>query len=165
MPPDEGYSSISARATPFLPKGQTLLFNHRSSVLDMESSTSTDITHWRQPGHNILGFQHVDKNLKVDQSSETSHLADNGSQAAFAAGAEKKLFEAEFDSVWYRSFWTVDSKSQTLMASGINGQQLFVNRERGVVMAKTSSKPERTDWETIRLTIRAFKEFGKVLAG
>jgi CubicO group peptidase (beta-lactamase class C family) len=90
-------------------------------------------------------------------------ILNNGSQAAFAAGPEKDAYKGVLDSVTYRSCWFVDQSSHILMASGINGQLLLVDRKNGVVMAKTSSQPEKTVMEKIRLSIRAFKEFTRIM--
>ena len=111
-----------------------------------------------------LGHLLVQGGKEVVPESWIEDMLNEGSQEAFAASAEKELFETEFDTISYRSFWVVDSKSQIMMASGINGQQLFANRKHGVVMAKVSSQPERTDWGRIRVTIQAFKEFARILA-
>ncbi|KAI0186915.1 beta-lactamase/transpeptidase-like protein [Astrocystis sublimbata] len=87
----------------------------------------------------------------------------NGSQAAFAAGSESKRYDTVFNSVAYRSCWIVDQDSQTMMASGTNGQLLLIDHRNGVVMAKTSSQPEKTSWEKIHLNVRAFREFTRVI--
>lgn len=92
-------------------------------------------------------------------------MLNNGSQAAFAAGSEKSKYERIFDTVAYRSYWIADRSSQVLMASGTNGQLLLVDCKNGVVMAKTSSQPKRTDWGKIRLTMQAFKEFRRIIEG
>ncbi|KAI0109225.1 beta-lactamase/transpeptidase-like protein [Nemania sp. FL0031] len=90
-------------------------------------------------------------------------ILQNGSQPAFAAGPEKIEFDPVFKSAAYRSCWFVDQDSQVMMASGIHGQLLLIDHKNGVVMAKTSSQPKRTTWEKIRLTIRAFWEFTRIV--
>jgi CubicO group peptidase (beta-lactamase class C family) len=92
-------------------------------------------------------------------------ILNNGSQAAFAAGSEKSEYEPIFDTIAYRSYWIADRSSQVLMASGTNGQLLVVDCKNGVVMAKTSSQPKRTDWGKIRFTMQAFKEFTRMIKG
>lgn len=90
-------------------------------------------------------------------------MLSNGSQPAFTAGSWKRGFGDVFDSVAYRSYWIADSNSQTLMGLGIHGQHLFVDRKNGIVMAKTSSQADRADFKKIVLTMRAFKEFSRIL--
>ncbi|KAI1124183.1 beta-lactamase/transpeptidase-like protein [Nemania abortiva] len=90
-------------------------------------------------------------------------ILQNGSQSAFAAGSEKDKYDPVFKSVAYRSCWIVDQDSRVMMASGTNGQILLIDHKNGVVMAKTSSQPKRTAWEKIQLTIRAFREFTRVI--
>lgn len=49
-------------------------------------------------------------------------MLQNGSQEAYAAGTERAELEGLFDTAAYRSYWIMDKASQTLMASGTNGQ-------------------------------------------
>nr|POE47568.1 6-aminohexanoate-dimer hydrolase [Quercus suber] len=86
-----------------------------------------------------------------------------GSREAHAAGTEGEKLNGLFDTASYRSYWVADSDTQTLMASGTNGQILLVDCKSGIAMAKTSSQPDRTSWPKIRLTIRAFREFARLL--
>ena len=75
-----------------------------------------------------------------------------------------RTFDGILETASYRSYWTADSDSETLMASGTNGRVLLVERKSGLVTAKTSSQADRTSWPKIRLTIRAFREFARLLA-
>lgn len=89
----------------------------------------------------------------------------NGSEAAFAAGVDNVEYGRIFDSAAYRSYWVGDRNSQNLMASGTNGQLLLVDCKNGIVMAKTSSQPDRTDWAKIRLSVQAFRELTRLASG
>lgn len=105
--------------------------------------------------------------LRSDQGvipeSWIEDILNNGSRAAFAAGSEKDAYKGIFDQVTYRSYWFVDQGSHTLMASGTNGQLLLVDCKHGVVMAKSSSQPEKTVMEKIGLCVRALREFTRIM--
>ena len=70
-------------------------------------------------------------------------IVHNGSREAFAAGSWKRGFEAAFAKVAYRSYCVADSDSEIIIGIGIHGQMVFVDRKNGIVMAKTSSQPDR----------------------
>ncbi|MBH3433881.1 serine hydrolase domain-containing protein [Pseudomonas citronellolis] len=78
-----------------------------------------------------------------------------------AAGADPAIYAADTDfSHWtpgasYRSQWYVfNDHSQALMAGGIHGQYLFIDRPSGVVIVKQSSLPEAVtelDADSVRM--------------
>ena len=90
-------------------------------------------------------------------------MLNNGSNEAFSAGAWTG-YQRVLGRLAYRSYWVANSQDQLLMGLGVHGQMLFVDRINGIVMAKTSSQPERTDRNKSALTILAFKEFQRLLA-
>lgn len=102
---------------------------------------------------------------RIIPESWIKDILNNGSRAAFAAGSEKSDYEGIFDTAAYRSYWIADQDTQVLMASGTNGQLLLVDCKNGIVMTKTSSQPERTDWGKIRLNVQAFREFTRIMKG
>lgn len=65
----------------------------------------------------------------------------NGDESAFAAGEGKVEFEDLFQSVAYRSSWTVDRETEILMAFGLCGQCLLVDRKNGLVLSLSASQP------------------------
>ncbi|KAF7196659.1 6-aminohexanoate-dimer hydrolase [Pseudocercospora fuligena] len=94
----------------------------------------------------------------------TEDMIANGSENAFAVGPEKELFEGHWKTPAYRSFWTADKDRRTLLASGLYGQMLLVDRRNGIVLAKTCSQPEREDLGKFHLDLRAFEQIVKILA-
>lgn len=110
-----------------------------------------------------LGQLLVQGGQDIVPESWIDDMLGNGNQAAFAAGSEKSEYEPIFDTVAYRSYWVACPSQRTLMASGTNGQLLFVDCMSGVVVAKTSSQPKRTDWDKVRLTVQACREFVRLL--
>lgn len=109
-----------------------------------------------------LGQVILEGGRRIVPSAWVEDMLSGGSEAAFAAGSEKKDYDRIFETVAYRSFWVASPTSRVLMASGTNGQLLVVDCKNGTVMAKTSSQPQRTDWEKIALTMRAFGEFTRL---
>jgi CubicO group peptidase (beta-lactamase class C family) len=88
----------------------------------------------------------------------------NGSKDAFAAGAWKRGFERYFKTAAYRSYWITDSDTEVLMGLGIHGQMLFADRKNKIVMAKTSSQPDRIDFQKTGMHMGAFKEIQRILS-
>ena len=89
-------------------------------------------------------------------------MLNNGSEEAFAAGAWKG-FQRVLGTLAYRSYWLSNRQDQVLMAMGVHGQMLFVDRKNRIVMAKTSSQPARVDFSMTALTVFAFKQFQQLL--
>ncbi|KAK5130450.1 hypothetical protein LTR08_002014 [Meristemomyces frigidus] len=86
-----------------------------------------------------------------------------GSSSAFAAGSWAPAFTAEFSTLAYRDCWLADSESGICFGLGIHGQMLMVDRVHDVVMAKTSSQANPTDFGAVKLSVRAFKEMTRIL--
>jgi CubicO group peptidase (beta-lactamase class C family) len=65
----------------------------------------------------------------------------------------------------YRSQWYVrDGAPPLLFGLGIHGQHLFVDRQRGIVIAKVSSQALPLDHERIARTMRAAEAIRRALA-
>jgi CubicO group peptidase (beta-lactamase class C family) len=81
------------------------------------------------------------------------------------------LFAAGDDAVWmpggmYRNqMWFPTSRRDVLLALGIHGQMVYVNRTAGVVAAKLSSWPTPQDPAKLLGTIAAFDAVAESLAG
>nr|POF26074.1 6-aminohexanoate-dimer hydrolase [Quercus suber] len=90
-----------------------------------------------------------------------------GDEAVFAAGSWARGFVGlpGWSAPAYRSCWTVDAAGQRLLALGIHGQLLLVDRAHGMVLAKTSSQAEPVEFGSVRATILALEEFRKGLVG
>ena len=92
-------------------------------------------------------------------------------QAAVAAGADPAIYaqDEEF-AQWmpgasYRSQWYVfNDHSPALMACGINGQYLFVDREADLVIVKQSSLPEAVSLFD-PYTVRALRALARIFMG
>ncbi|KAK3724902.1 hypothetical protein LTR37_000950 [Vermiconidia calcicola] len=94
-------------------------------------------------------------------SSWIYDMLNNGSAVAFSLGSWRRGFEKYA----YRSYWLAGKKEDELAGLGIHGQHLFVDRKNGIVMAKTSSQPDRIDMKKVGLTMAAFEEFQRILTG
>ena len=97
-------------------------------------------------------------------SSWIQDMLNNGSKDAFNLSLWAG-FSRSFGALAYRSYWLANSESEILIGLGIHGQMLMVDRKNVVVMAKTSSQPDRVDGGKIALTALAFKEFQRLLKG
>ena len=83
-------------------------------------------------------------------------IAGNGDPEAWARGSMASLIPGGR----YRSKWYV-TRTGVLMAIGIHGQWIYVDRAAGVVIAKQSSQPLPADDPADILTVRAFKALAK----
>jgi CubicO group peptidase (beta-lactamase class C family) len=93
-------------------------------------------------------------------------IAGNGSAEAWREGQWAQNFEAISRNMRYRSGWyVIDDAPQVLFAMGIHGQNLFVDRANGMVIAKLSSQAEPIDPQAIWLTHQAVPEFRRCVVG
>nr|POF13000.1 6-aminohexanoate-dimer hydrolase [Quercus suber] len=92
-------------------------------------------------------------------------MLSGGDEAVFAAGAWARMFVGlpGWKAPAYRSCWTTDCAGGRLLALGIHGQMLLVDREHGMALAKTSSQAEPVGPMELRATILAMEEFRKGL--
>jgi CubicO group peptidase (beta-lactamase class C family) len=84
-----------------------------------------------------------------------------GDREAFARGS---WASGVFEGKSYRSFWVSDSEHDTVVALGIFGQMLFVDRKNGIVMAKTASQEKAIDRSMTSLSWLAWKEIVRILS-
>ena len=90
-------------------------------------------------------------------------LEREGDRAAWDAGS----FTAYFPGLpmRYRSMWyVVDGAPRLAFGWGIHGQNLFIDRERELVVAKLSSQVQPVDVARMALTLRTVEELRKRLA-
>ncbi len=131
-----------------------------------------------------LGRLMLDDGDNVVPSAWIQDMLKNGSKEAFAKGSWGPRFAKYFSEPAYRSYvssssmeygvilastdiesqWLSDRSDDVLLALGIHGQILIVDRANKIVMAKTSSQPDRTDAKKSALVFAAFKEFQRILA-
>ena len=91
-------------------------------------------------------------------------IAQGGDRQAWRDGAWGELFAPISRNMSYRSGWyTIDDEPQTLFATGIHGQQLFVDRRNQLVVAKVSCWPDPTGMPPFVLTQFAFREIRRIL--
>jgi CubicO group peptidase (beta-lactamase class C family) len=89
--------------------------------------------------------------------------AASGDQQAWRRGEWGNLFKGM--DVHYRNCWyVINGRSPLLFAMGVYGQNLFIDRDNGIVIAKLSSQ-EQVDYRAIRMTHRAVREIRRCLAG
>jgi CubicO group peptidase (beta-lactamase class C family) len=102
--------------------------------------------------------------LEVLPSAWIDDIARNGDAAAWAAGGFVEYFPGL--PMHYRSKWyALNGKPQLLFGWGIHGQNLFVDRERQVVIAKLSSQALPVDVERMALTVRTAARIAELLSG
>ena len=90
-------------------------------------------------------------------------LARNGDPEAWAAGNAVDYFPGL--PIRYRGQWYVEeSEAPLLFGLGIHGQNLFIDRRHGIVIAKVSSQALPMDHERIALTMRAVSGIRRFLA-
>jgi CubicO group peptidase (beta-lactamase class C family) len=91
-----------------------------------------------------------------------SDIADNGDPQAWQQGE----FAAAFGraSMSYRNGWYVaHTQPKLLFAMGIHGQNLFVDKTNGIVIAKLSSQHDPIDHQALPLTHRGVAELRRCL--
>lgn len=80
-------------------------------------------------------------------------IAENGDQEAWRNGEWAETFGRLYPHMHYRDCWyVVDDAANLIFAMGIYGQNLFVDLDNKMVVAKFSSQAERTDPQAIGLT-------------
>jgi hypothetical protein len=91
-------------------------------------------------------------------------IAENGDAKAWSEGQWGQSFAAISTKMRYRSGWyIVDDAPQVVFAMGIHGQNLFVDRENRMVIAKLSSQDSPIDNRAMWLTHQAVAEFRRCL--
>ena len=89
-------------------------------------------------------------------------IAANGDANAWSEGQWAENFASISRNMRYRSGWyVIDDESQILFAMGIHGQNLFVDRANGIVIAKVSSQGQPIEPQSIWLTHKAVPEFAR----
>lgn len=83
------------------------------------------------------------------------------SRAAFANAPEPTLMPG---GMYRNGFWFPYEGSEVMLALGIHGQMIYVNRAAGVVAAKLSSWPAPQDGEKLLWTLRAFDAAARAIA-
>lgn len=76
------------------------------------------------------------------------------SRAAFAEAPEPTLMPG---GMYRNGFWFPGESSDVMLALGIHGQMIYINRATGVVGVKLSSWPTPQDAEKLFFTVRAFE--------
>jgi CubicO group peptidase (beta-lactamase class C family) len=101
--------------------------------------------------------------LWVLEQGKTERFEREGDPRAWAAGDMAPYYPGL--PMRYRSKWyVVDGAAPLVFGMGIHGQNLFVDRVNGIVIAKFSSQAAPMDAARIALTMRAVSELRKFLA-
>lgn len=91
-------------------------------------------------------------------------VAEGGDHEAWRTGQWAGNLGSISKNMRYRSGWyVIDDAPQILFAMGIHGQNLFVDRANGIVIAKVSSQSQPIDGQSIWLTHKAVREFARCL--
>lgn len=103
--------------------------------------------------------------VEVIPASVIEDIAGGGDPAAWRDGAWGKLFGFISPHMRYRSGWyMVDDEPRVMFAMGIHGQNLFLDRERRIVIAKLSSQAQPIDYRALPLTHLMEKQIRLALA-
>jgi len=101
--------------------------------------------------------------LWVLEQGKTERFEREGDPKAWAAGDMAPYYPGL--PMRYRNKWyVVDGQAPLAFGMGIHGQNLFVDRVNGIVIAKLSSQAAPMDAARIALTMRAVSELRKFLA-
>lgn len=93
-------------------------------------------------------------------------IAINGDREAWQAGEWGERYAPLSRSMSYRSGWyVIDGPPRLLFATGIHGQNLFVDPANGLVIAKVSSQGDRVDERATGLTHMAVPAIRRCLTG
>ncbi len=93
-------------------------------------------------------------------------IATAGDPAAWRDGEWGQAFSFISPNMRYRAGWYgVDDDPKHIFAMGVHGQNLFVDKTAGLVVAKLSSQASRIDYRALPLTHRAFPEIRRCLVG
>jgi hypothetical protein len=93
-------------------------------------------------------------------------IAGNGDPKAWREGQWGETFAAISRKMRYRSGWyVIDDEPQILFAMGIHGQNLFVDVDNRVMIAKVSSLNTPIDPQAVWLTHKAVREFARCING
>ncbi|KAK5117608.1 hypothetical protein LTR62_005030 [Meristemomyces frigidus] len=106
----------------------------------------------------------VDGGRDVVPKSWIEEMLNGGNIAKFAKGLWFGAFGA-FEKPAYHNCWVTDPDTRRLVALGIHGQQLVVDLDHEIVMAKTSSQLTPVEFDKSVLGFEAMGEFRRLLAG
>lgn len=113
-----------------------------------------------------LGQLICDNGRDVIPRNVVEDLATAGDRDAWAAGEWGPAFAPISRRMSYRNGWyTLDDDPQILLAMGIHGQNLFIDRVGRIVVAKFSSWAEATDYAALPLTLMAVRAMRRHFAG
>jgi CubicO group peptidase (beta-lactamase class C family) len=91
-------------------------------------------------------------------------ISKNGDASAWSAGQWGQSFASISTKMRYRSGWyVIDDAPQIVFAMGIHGQNLFVDAENRIVIAKVSYQNSPIDNQAVWLTHQAVAEFRRRL--
>jgi hypothetical protein len=114
-------------------------------------------------GH-VVSLDGALTNRQVFPSHIVQGLAGGGDRKAWSSGQWGEPFSAISRNMSYRSGWyTVDGETPILFAMGVHGQNLFIDRNSKIVVAKFSSWPQPVDGRAMWLTHAAFDEVRRCL--
>jgi CubicO group peptidase (beta-lactamase class C family) len=104
--------------------------------------------------------------LRVIPAAVIGDIVDGGDHAAWREGQWGKSFATISTNMRYRSGWyLVDDEPKSMFAMGIHGQNLFIDRERKLVVAKLSSWKKPVDYLPLWLTHKSFEALRTSLPG
>ncbi|KAK5722658.1 hypothetical protein LTR15_005890 [Elasticomyces elasticus] len=119
-----------------------------------------------------IGQLLADGGRDIVPKSWIKDMLHGGSTEAWSKGTFAAFFKGVFggDATAYRDCWysadvNENGKESVLMAVGIFGQQLMIDLEHDIVMAKTSSMEMPMHAQKARLQTEAFREVRRVLLG
>ncbi len=103
---------------------------------------------------------------KVIPPSLIADIASNGDPEAWSKGEWGSAFASISTQMSYRRGWYIKADApKVIFAMGIHGQNLFIDVENRIVVAKFSSWAESTDYSALPLTHMAINSIRRCLTG
>ncbi|KAK4560780.1 hypothetical protein LTR86_005359 [Recurvomyces mirabilis] len=110
-----------------------------------------------------IGQLLTDGGRGIVPKSWLDEILNGGNHEKFSKGQWSPAFETSFQTPAYHNCWITDPGTKTLVALGVYGQQLMVDLEHDIVMAKTSSQLTSSEFDKMMLGSAAFREIQRLL--
>lgn len=165
-----GWAIERASGRPFAELASDLLWKPMGAERDAAIITDREGAPWCSGGvcatardFARVGQLLLDGGRGIASQGLIDDLTAGGDREAWRTGEWGQIFTPIGKAMSYRAGWyTVDDAPAYLFAMGVHGQNLFVDFEAQIVIAKFSSQ-ERFDYPVVGLTHQAMREFRRRL--
>ncbi|KAK3675533.1 hypothetical protein LTR78_004616 [Recurvomyces mirabilis] len=110
-----------------------------------------------------IGQLLTDSGRGIVPKSWIDEILNGGNDEKFTKGQWSPAFKPSFETPAYHNCWVTDPGTKTLVALGVFGQQLMIDLEHDIVMAKTSSQLTSSEFDKMMLGSAAFREIQRIL--